>query len=140
MTGGRPRVLFVCTGNTCRSPLAEVIAREMWAERADVSSAGTLAKDGMPASLNSIRVATELGLDLTGFRSTPLADAPEPDLVFAMEAFHVDAAKERFPNLPSEAIRLLDPAGIADPIGERLDAYRQVAVQITTALEAVELP
>jgi len=135
----RRHVLFICTGNTCRSPLAEVIARDMWADRADVSSAGSLAGEGAAASGNAIRVAAELGLDLTEFRTSPLSEADEPDLVFAMEPSHVTAVRRAFPHLPENAVRLLDPAGIDDPIDEPLDVYRQVAVQITTALEAIEL-
>jgi protein-tyrosine-phosphatase len=139
VTGERSRVLLVCTGNTCRSPLAELIARDMWGDQADVSSAGSLAGEGVAASENAIRVAAELGLDLTEFRTSPLSGADEPDLVFAMEPSHVTAARQAFPNLPDNAVRLLDPAGIDDPMDEPLDVYRQVAVQITAALEAIEL-
>lgn len=138
MSGDRPHVLFVCTGNTCRSPLAEAIARDLWGDRANVRSAGTIPEDGAQASPNAIRVADELGLDLTDFRSSSLDDAVEPDFVLAMESFHVDAARDRFPSLPSNAIRLLDPAEIMDPIREPIDAYRQVAVQITRAIAALD--
>ena len=71
------RILFICTGNTCRSALAEGIARREAIERGlidfDVSSAGTSAWNGSPASDGSLLVALEHGIDLSGHRARQLS-------------------------------------------------------------------
>ncbi len=75
---GEPfKILFVCTGNTCRSPLAEVLTRRAverigW-DHVEVSSAGVAAADDAPASPGSLRVAERHGLDLSGHRSARLS-------------------------------------------------------------------
>jgi len=93
MSLSRPRlnVLFVCTGNTCRSPLAVVALRaELGADAADVgvSSAGTGATLGLPASEGSRQVAAADGFDLAEHRSRPVTRelVGEADLVFVMSA------------------------------------------------------
>lgn len=88
------RILFVCTGNTCRSPLAEVLARRELDRRnwthVRVSSAGTSALEGAPVSDGSLRVAAARGLDLSGHRARPLDPAvvDEADVVLTMSASH----------------------------------------------------
>lgn len=87
------RILFICTANRCRSPLAEVIARDALARRevnALVLSAGTL-NGGFPAATGSVRVARELGLDLSAHRSRQLNRAmiDAADVVVTMESEHV---------------------------------------------------
>ncbi|MBK8165919.1 MAG: low molecular weight protein arginine phosphatase [bacterium] len=67
------RIVFVCTGNSCRSPLAEVLARARYADLPLIfASAGTDAVAGQPASPEACAVATGRGLDLGGHRATPL--------------------------------------------------------------------
>lgn len=90
-------LVFVCTGNTCRSPLAEALARRELERRGwqhvQVVSAGLAAEAGHPASRNAVAVAERHGLDLAGHRSRPLT--PElvdwADLVLAMSPSHVYA-------------------------------------------------
>ena len=98
---GEPfRLLFVCTGNTCRSPLAEVIARRVAADRGwsrlEVRSAGIATVNGGPASEGSERTAARHGLDLSSHRSTALS--PEllewADLVLAMSPLHLARVRE----------------------------------------------
>lgn len=129
------RLLFVCTGNTCRSPLAAEIARRIAAERGVgdtvITSAGTSAWEGSPASDGALLVGLERELDLSGHRSQLLTRAliEEHDLVFAMGPHHL----ERIEALGGEgkAFLLADFAShgashrpISDPMGSDLDVYR----------------
>ncbi len=125
-------ILFVCTGNTCRSPLAEAIFRKLLSERLDcseselpergifVASAGLSANYGMPAAAESLALAEEFGLELSSHRSQPLTDEllDRSDYVFAMTSGHRDSILSVRPDLAGR-IHLLSREGIdiADPIG-----------------------
>lgn len=89
------RILFVCTGNTCRSPLAEVTARQRigdlgW-EQVEVASAGVTAFSGSPASDGSVRTARTAGLDLSRHAATLLTpeQAETADLILTMSSSHL---------------------------------------------------
>lgn len=132
------RLLFVCTGNTCRSPLAEGIARREAAQRGwsgmDCRSAGVFAGGGEPISEGAEIVAREHALDLGGHRSSPLT--PElvswADLVLAMSESHLRVAAELGAGerarlltdfLPSEHPCHHGP--VADPIGGNRAGYAE---------------
>ncbi len=131
------KILFVCSGNTCRSPLAEAIARRMFSvagrSDVDVSSAGTQAWDGSSASDGAILVGIERGLDLSEHRSRMITPeiVTESDLILAMSPQHVARIKE----LNSDASAHLlagyatgdDGRTIQDPFGGDLDSYRETA-------------
>lgn len=99
-TGEPFRLLFVCTGNTCRSPLAEAIARRGLDERGwawvEVGSAGVGAGPGEPASGGALRAAQRHGLELGGHASTPLTREllAETDLVLVMSPAHLVRVSE----------------------------------------------
>jgi protein-tyrosine phosphatase len=134
-------ILFVCSGNTCRSPLAEGIARAALHARSPgkwtVSSAGTGTTDGLPASEHSIEVARRKGLDITGHRSRILdaAIVDEADLIVTMGARHRstvgmidgDAIDHTF--VITEFCDDID-GDVPDPIGGDEDTYERIYVMI----------
>jgi protein-tyrosine phosphatase len=143
-------IVFVCTGNTCRSPLAEVLCKKYLAEKLGcgveelpargyvVLSAGLSACPGAPAATEAIEVAREQGADLSQHRSRPLsADlAARADFLLAMTRTHVRAINEYYPTLGAQP-RLLDPAGsdLSDPIGSPRPVYEDCAQQISRYLQ-----
>lgn len=129
------QILFVCTGNTCRSPMAEAIARALAAERGlddvRVSSAGTSAWDGAPPSDAALLVAMEHGLDLNAHRARVLSREilAEADLVLVMGPHHLERAETlgaegKSHLLTQFASHGASDAPVADPFGGDLDAYR----------------
>jgi protein-tyrosine-phosphatase len=93
-------LLFVCSGNTCRSPMAEALARKIAARRGiedlNVSSAGTNAWDNVPATDEALLVGMERDIDLTGHRARKLTPAivSEADLIFVMTPGHLEQVKQ----------------------------------------------
>jgi len=132
-------ILFVCTGNTCRSPMAEAIARRMLSDqgigsdRARVVSAGAFAGDGAPATREAVRAVASVGADLSRFRSRALRPAllREADIIFAMSASHVAAILEMDPSA-ADRVYLLDPDGsdVPDPLGGPQSLYDQTALRL----------
>ncbi len=130
-------VLFVCTGNTCRSPMAEALAREKadrgWDGKVEFSSAGTLDLESSPASPLAVEVLSEIGIDLNTHRSTHLNEEiiKSADLIVAMAQRHKDVITMMVPDAEARVILLgeLDPqreeADIRDPIGGDREIYRQ---------------
>lgn len=139
MTPGRTSVLFVCSGNICRSPYAEVVARSLLgADRFDVASAGAIATPGLAATDTMQEIARERGLDLSGHEARPLDGVPRPDWVIGMEQHHLAAARATFPDMDPPRIRLLDhPRAVPDPYGRGRPMYERAAAQIDVAVEAL---
>lgn len=133
------RILLVCTGNTCRSPMAEALALDLLKDRprADVSSAGVYTSDGLPASAEAVAVMAEHGLDLSGHRSRLLTAemVAAADGIYTMTASHRRAVVQAFPEAELKTQRLLPHADIADPIGGPKSAYEQTAAQIQRGLK-----
>lgn len=140
-----PTVLFVCTANMCRSPLAEVLFREMLRQRGlqpewQTESAGVYASIGQPATEFSRQVASERGLDLSAHRSKPV-DAgrlQSADLVLVMEPVHRQALQEEFPLLADRVHVLTEVAGesgpVEDPVGTTMENYRETADRLSDLL------
>jgi protein-tyrosine-phosphatase len=126
-------LLFVCTGNTCRSPLAEVLARRLIAERGipdlTVSSAGTSAWPDAPASDGSLLVALEHGMDLGEHRARALSPelVASADLLLAMGPHHLERAEALGGTGRAHLLTAFgsgEPRAVSDPFGGDLDVYR----------------
>jgi tRNA threonylcarbamoyl adenosine modification protein (Sua5/YciO/YrdC/YwlC family) len=131
-------LLFVCTGNLCRSPLAAALARRDRPARGwAVLSAGTSADSGRPATPETVEAGRVRGLDLTRHRSRPLTPTllDRADAVFVMEGAQRRSILEFVPGA-AEKVRLLDPAGrdVPDPYGRGAEAYDAVARMLESAV------
>lgn len=138
-------LLFVCSGNTCRSPLAEALARKIAARRGienvNVSSAGTNAWDNIPATDEALLVGMERELDLTGHRSRKLTSAivSEADLIFVMTPGHIEHVMQLGGrgkvHVIDEYASGAPGKGISDPYGGDLEDYRTTADHLEQELE-----
>jgi len=138
------RILFVCTGNTCRSPMAEGILKKMLKdngiETVQVSSAGIYSLENVPASPFAIQAARLRNVDLSSHRSRQLSQklVEETDLLLVMSQEHIEYIKRAdpkaqdktyllkvFPQLPPRSNEDQDPGVlfIKDPIGCSLEDY-----------------
>lgn len=143
------KLLFVCTGNTCRSPMAEVIFNSFAEEKNldwRAESAGVAAVGDRPASPNAILAVAELGLDLNMHRTRflPAVDLNEYSLFVGLNEEHADIL--RSVGIPANMVRVLNRApnvddiydlrlDIVDPYGGDLDAYRKCRDDIVGAVK-----
>lgn len=132
------RVLFVCTGNICRSPMAEYLARAGSSDPSlEFASAGTHVIAGQHPSDGAVAVMDELGIDISGHRSQTVWDvAAEADVLVALAADHVGALGRLLPDRIDDIVSLKAAGGsVADPYGLSLSAYRATRVEIAAAVE-----
>lgn len=143
------RILFVCTGNTCRSPMAEALCKalvashlncspdDLQARGIDIQSAGVSAGDGYPASVESIIALDQRGDLLESHQSQQVYEdlLLASDLIYAMTGSHRDLLLMHFPELANR-VELLDPdeTDIPDPYGQSQSVYRHTAQAIENAI------
>jgi len=150
--GGRialRRLVFVCTGNTCRSPMAAALLQARLGDqrRWQILSAGTAAARGCPASRGSIDALHELGIDLTGHRSRPLTLdlVHSADLLVPLAMSHFQLIVMRHPAAREKTLLLgsfsrrreRQPQDVPDPIGGPLAEYREVRDRIAPLIEGL---
>ncbi|MBC8453676.1 low molecular weight protein arginine phosphatase [PVC group bacterium] len=139
-------ILFVCTGNICRSPMAEYLFRTHLTSRPGwrVASAGVSAVNGIPASIHAIKALAEMGIDLRGHRSQALNRdlIDSASLVVVMTASHKNQVCTVFPDAKDKVHVLKsfadDYRDVEDPIGASLEIYKRIRDEIATALWSLD--
>ena len=142
-------IVIVCTGNTCRSPMAEALLRRLVAERLDckpeelegrgvvIASAGISAAPGGVAAPEAIEIMRQRGLDLSRHESQPLSEklVRHADVILALTGTHRQAIIRRWPEAAARTLVVRPDGGdIEDPIGGPAEVYSQCAAQIEEAL------
>lgn len=139
--------LFVCTGNTCRSPLAEGLLKHALKNRTDIAvkSAGVAAGNGQPANPQTLSVLEEVGIELSSHRSqsTDKQLLAEAEWIVTMTNDHRDTLVSLFPEVAQRARLLCDfipgqeGQDVPDPIGMGRDAYLQTRDVIVHAIPGI---
>ena len=140
------KILIVCTGNICRSPVGEALLKERLYERGlsnwSVKSAGTWAQKQRGASQYSVEIMTERGLDITKHQAEMIeyVHMKNSDLVLCMESGHVDALKAEFPVYAKKIHLISEMVGrnysISDPYGQSKDAYYRMVDDLDAIIDA----
>jgi tRNA threonylcarbamoyl adenosine modification protein (Sua5/YciO/YrdC/YwlC family) len=148
-TMSQVKFLFVCTGNTCRSPMATGIFRKYLAEKLGfkvdhldkmgykISSAGVMDIAGRPASTEAIAACAARGIDIKAHKSRALSEqlVKENDFIFAMAQIHQERITALSPEAANKCVLLAEDRDIADPIGQPQQVYNSCAELIEKAVK-----
>ena len=147
------RILFVCTGNTCRSPMAAGFCRKYFADNLScqvdelehfgyiIDSAGVAAYEGAPASPHAVEVCRRQRIDLSCHQSRQLtgADVEQSDMIFTMSRHHRDSIVQSFPAVSKKSFVLDETTDILDPIGSDVEVYQGCFRQICESIKKKEI-
>lgn len=136
-------ILFVCTGNTCRSPMAAALLSSMCPDKKQlILSAGLAAHSGQSATAGAVAAMQAYGIDLTGHRARPVVEELllRSELVLAMTSWQKQLLQEAAPQLAERIMTLAEAAGrpeidVVDPYGQDDAAYQETAKLIKLLLE-----
>ncbi|QQE11393.1 low molecular weight protein arginine phosphatase [Planctomycetota bacterium] len=142
-------ILMVCTGNTCRSPMAEGLAQHIIAQHLKttpeklpslgyrIASAGTFAYGGAPVSPESVQALKPQGIDIAAHTATPLTDdlIDQADLIYTMTDSHRHLVLSVKPDAAHKTHRLIPDNDVDDPIGMGLSAYLKTAEMIRAGIQ-----
>lgn len=142
-------LVFVCTGNICRSPMAEGLLKARLSDEDDIEvlSAGLAAGDGMPPSEHAVAVTKEIGIDITSQKSRLLDESlvRRADFLFVMTFSHLDHILMLYPEASQKTFLVrqfieeetLLNRDISDPIGQSEEVYRRCRDEIQNALDSI---
>lgn len=138
------RIIFVCTGNTCRSPMAEVMAAEIWQGKAEVCSRG-LGQAGMPMSEGSKNALKKYGFKPKEHFSKALSfkELEECDMVLTMTEAHKNIIRAEAPVFADKVFTLCEYSGqqgdIPDPYMQSQEVYDECCKKILSCIKAINI-
>ncbi|QQY79189.1 protein-tyrosine phosphatase [Keratinibaculum paraultunense] len=140
-------ILFVCTGNTCRSPMAQGLLDDMAKKKGlnlEVKSAGIFTLDGQRASEEAVEVLKEEGIDISNHKANIIYEdlVEDADLILTMTKSHKETLLSKYDFLKGKVFTLKEYAygieeDVLDPFGKSVDVYRKTKEDIKKALEEI---
>lgn len=138
------QIYFICTGNTCRSPMAEAVLKHKQLSDVEVRSAGVYAQNGSAMSINAKKVLLENGI-LENHRSAEIDPGyiDQADVILTMTRSHLHALIQYFPQAANKIYTLSEyvngkATDITDPYGGNIDVYRQTFEELQQLLDALQ--